>query len=57
MVLIEYAGGKIAPLDTEAGGMDLAARVRHHRIDLVVLDTTPRAVQGGENDADTWTAF
>jgi len=53
----------LPPLDTEEGGQALTVRLdkeqAHHpecHI-LIIVDTTSRAVQGPENDADTFRAF
>jgi hypothetical protein len=43
----------LPPLDTDAGGNAVAELVELHRPELVVLDTTGRALTGPENDADT----
>lgn len=47
----------LAPLDTVEGGKELEARVKELDADyrnlLVVIDTTIRSVQGGENDSST----
>lgn len=47
----------LPPLDTPAGGAKLAELVERHRPELVVVDTTGRAVAGPENDADTIRGF
>lgn len=41
-------------LDTDTGGDQLLDLARRHGADLVVLDTFSRAVEGPENDADTY---
>ena len=53
----------LAGLDTDKGALeflkliiDLAAGM-NGEVDLVVLDTVSRFVDGGENDADTWSQF
>lgn len=47
----------LAPLDTIKGreGMDLL--IDRYKPDVVVIDTVSRAVQGKENDNDTWLEF
>lgn len=52
-VLLPSIGG----LDTKAGADTVIAAVTQKNIQLVVIDTTARAVEGEENDADTLRAF
>ncbi|MGV9792408.1 AAA family ATPase [Gordonia sp. NPDC003422] len=47
----------IHPLDTAAGGAQLAEIVARHKPDLVVLDTVSRAVSGDENESATYQAL
>jgi len=47
----------IGGLDTPEGAKTIIDAVHHHNIELVVIDTTARAVEGAENDADTLRAF
>lgn len=47
----------LPPLDTKEGGAELIALVEKHRVDLVVVDTISRALDGLENDASTWSRF
>lgn len=47
----------LPPLDTPAGGDDLLASAIALQVDLTVVDTTARAVNGDENDADTYRAY
>ena len=47
----------IGGLDTPDGARTIIDAVHHHDIQLVVIDTTARAVEGAENDADTLRAF
>ena len=47
----------IAGLDTKAGADIIIAAVAQKKIQLVIIDTTARAVEGEENDADTLRAF
>lgn len=47
----------IGGLDTQEGARTIIEAVHHHDIQLVVIDTTARAVEGAENDADTLRAF
>lgn len=42
----------LPPLDTAAGGSALLSSAMALEVDLVVIDTTGRALQGDENDAD-----
>ena len=44
-------------LDTEDGGLALVAAAIAVSADLVIIDTTGRAVEGEENSADTFRAF
>lgn len=44
-------------LDTEDGGLALVAAAIAVKAELVVIDTTGRAVEGEENSADTFRAF
>ena len=52
-VLLPSIGG----LDTKAGADTVIAAVTQKSIQLVIIDTTARAVEGEENDADTLRAF
>jgi len=47
----------LAYLDTAMGGMQLLTIAQHYRAEVVVIDTISRAVQGEENDNDTWLGF
>jgi hypothetical protein len=47
----------LPPLDTAEGGEALLEAARAVGADFVVIDTTGRAVQGPENEADTFRAF
>lgn len=47
----------IGGLDTAEGAQVIIDAVTHHDIQLVIIDTTARAVEGAENDADTLRAF
>lgn len=49
-----YSFAALPPLDTPAGGLHLLALAAGADAQLVVLDTTSRMVQGGENDSDTF---
>ncbi|GAA1083689.1 AAA family ATPase [Pseudonocardia alni] len=44
----------LPPLDTVRGGRHLRALVAAHDVELVVLDTVARVVEGEENSADTF---
>jgi RecA-family ATPase len=44
-------------LDRDLGGEILVATALAKQVQLVVIDTMARAVQGGENDADTYRGF
>jgi len=43
----------LRPLDTPQGAAQLVTLARHYEVDLVVIDTFGRAVDGPENEADT----
>jgi len=47
----------IAGLDTQAGAQAVIAAIKATNSQLVIIDTTARAVEGEENDADTMRAF
>jgi RecA-family ATPase len=47
----------IGGLDTAEGAKYIIDAVTHNDIQLVIIDTTARAVEGAENDADTLRAF
>jgi hypothetical protein len=44
-------------LDNPMGGLVLTDHCDKHAIEVVVIDTISRAVQGEENDNDTWLGF
>ena len=52
-VLLPSIGG----LDTRQGAETVIAAIQQKKIQLVIIDTTARAVEGEENDADTMRAF
>jgi hypothetical protein len=47
----------IAKFDTERGAQELMAAVDYYGAEIVVIDTVSRAVQGEENENDTWLNF
>lgn len=47
----------LVPLDTARGAAELVAYCTEVGAELVIIDTTARAVEGAENDADTYRAF
>ena len=47
----------LPPLDTEGGGEALERIIVRDRADVVIIDTMSRAVEGPENDADTYRDF
>lgn len=47
----------LAALDSERGGLELLAAVTVYKAELVVIDTVSRAVEGEENENDTWLKF
>ena len=44
-------------LDSPAGGKQLQRMVKNYDIELVIIDTIARTVEGKENDNDTWNAL
>ena len=44
-------------LDSPAGGKKLHDMVKNHEIELVIVDTISRAIDGKENENDTWLEF
>ena len=48
-----YSLPALADLDTPLGGMEFVALAAHHEVDVVVIDTISRLVQGEENSNDT----
>lgn len=55
--LYYYLLPALPPLDTPQGGHVILSLAQEHKADLIVIDTTGRAVQGPENDADTIRAY
>ena len=55
--LAYYMLPDLPPLDSAAGGAVVEEIATMHRADLVVIDTMSRAVEGNENDADTYRDF
>jgi hypothetical protein len=47
----------LAKLDTKAGADELMAAIAVYQCEVVVIDTVSRAVQGEENENDTWLNF
>jgi len=47
----------MAGLDSERGGLELLEAVKAYRSQVVVIDTVSRAVDGKENENDTWLWF
>jgi hypothetical protein len=47
----------LPPLDTAEGGRAVVQAAKMLGVDIVIIDTTGRAVQGDENDADTYRAM
>lgn len=47
----------LSALDSAQGGAQLMAAVAAYECEVVVIDTVSRAVQGEENENDTWLAF
>jgi hypothetical protein len=55
--LAYYQLPSLPALDTDRGGQVLEALARRHAAELAVIDTMARAVDGAEDDADTYRAF
>jgi hypothetical protein len=55
--LIYYQLQRYPPLDTPEGGDAILADAEAHGVDIVVIDTACRVVDGEEDRADTWQAF
>jgi hypothetical protein len=47
----------LPPLDTKEGGLEIVEFCRDYNVDLLIIDTTGRAVDGPEDKADTFRAF
>jgi hypothetical protein len=47
----------LPPLDTKEGGLEIVEFCRDYSVDLLIIDTTGRAVEGPEDKADTFRAF
>jgi hypothetical protein len=47
----------LSKLDTRAGSEELMAAVAEYKCEVVVIDTISRAIDGDENDNDTWLSF
>ena len=47
----------LGALDTEQGALDLLAAIAEYECDVVIVDTVSRAIEGEENENDTWLAF
>lgn len=48
---------ELASLDTDRGGIELAALVEHCGAHLVVIDTLGKTIEGEDNSADTYMRF
>ena len=47
----------LAGLDSAEGGAQLLAAIAEYDVEVVVIDTVSRSVDGAENDNDTWLNF
>ena len=47
----------LGALDSEKGSQELAAAVDEYECQVVVIDTVSRAIEGDENENDTWLSF
>lgn len=47
----------LSALDSDSGGKQLLAAVKHYASEVVVIDTVSRAIAGDENENDTWLGF
>lgn len=52
--LFYFAFPDLAPLDTEAGGKQVAVTANIYDPDIIIFDTISRLVEGKEDSADTW---
>lgn len=52
--LVYYALPALPPLDTPTGGAELVELATANAVELVVIDTTSRVIEGDENDAGTF---
>lgn len=52
-----YSFPDLSFLDTEEGGRELYALAKYHHVDMVIIDTLSRVVEGGENDSDSYHNF
>jgi hypothetical protein len=55
--LVYLSFPRLAALDSAQGGAQLMASVEAYECEVVVIDTVSRAIQGEENENDTWLAF
>lgn len=55
LIVIPYPA--ISPMDTARGGQELLALAQYHEVELVIIDTVSRTIQGEENENNTWLAF
>lgn len=55
--LVYLSFPSLASMDSAAGGRELLDVVRAYSAEVVVIDTVSRAVQGKENENDTWLSF
>ena len=55
LVLLSFP--TLGKLDTERGSQELMAAVAHYGVEIVVIDTVSRAIEGEENSNDTWLNF
>lgn len=47
----------LGALDSERGGHELMAAIEEYECEVCVIDTVSRAIEGEENENDTWLAF
>lgn len=52
--LYMYSFPRMPKLDTTMGGLKLLELAQRHQVDLVIVDTASRTIQGEENSNDTW---
>ena len=55
--LIYFQLQRYLPLDSPEGGDEILEDALEHHVDLVIIDTACRVVDGEEDRADTWQAF
>lgn len=55
--LVMFSFPQLRPFNTPSGGRELLALAQAWRVDVVIIDTVSRLVEGEENANDTWNGF